>query len=61
MPCVLIENVVTDAAHRGGVARDGRKPNAENPTMLRFNVDDVAHAAAALERRGVRAEVTVFA
>jgi lactoylglutathione lyase len=44
----------------GGVARDGRKPNAENPTMLRFNVDDVIAAAAMLERRGVSVAVRTF-
>ncbi len=37
----------------GGMARVGRKPNQENPTMLRFNVDDVERAAAILEARGV--------
>jgi lactoylglutathione lyase len=37
----------------GGHARDARKPNSENPTMLRFNVEDVEAVAAALEAKGV--------
>ena len=37
----------------GGHARDGRKSNAENPTMLRFNVADVDSAADLLEARGI--------
>lgn len=37
----------------GGMARDERKPNTENPTMLRFNVTDVAAAAAELESKGI--------
>lgn len=37
----------------GGHARDGRKSNAENPTMLRFNVKDVDSAADLLEARGI--------
>ncbi|UUP18394.1 VOC family protein [Nitratireductor thuwali] len=37
----------------GGMAREGRKPNRENPTMLRFNVDDVETAAADLEAKGI--------
>lgn len=44
----------------GGVARDRRKRNDENPTMLRFNVADVAAAAAALTARGVAVDVRVF-
>ncbi len=44
----------------GGVARDGRKSRAENPTMLRFNVDDVRAAAAWLRGRGVPVEVRDF-
>ncbi|WP_342076515.1 VOC family protein [Yoonia sp. SS1-5] len=44
----------------GGMARDGRKPNRENPTMLRFNVDDVDQAADALIARGVDVTVRVF-
>ena len=43
-----------------GVAGDGGKSNAENPTMLRFNVDDVPLAAAELERRGVAVAVRIF-
>lgn len=37
----------------GGLAREGRKPNSENPTMLRFNVEDVDGAADLLEAQGV--------
>ena len=44
----------------GGVARDGRKSNAENPTMLRFNVDDVPLTAAELESRSVAVAVRTF-
>lgn len=44
----------------GGMARDQRKPNSENPTMLRFNVDDVPHAAALLEQKGVSVRVTEY-
>ena len=44
----------------GGVARDGRKTNAENPTMLRFNVADVEATAAALRSKGVAVEVKRF-
>lgn len=44
----------------GGVARDQRKSNGENPTMLRFNVDDVEAMAALLERSGVSVQVRKF-
>lgn len=44
----------------GGMARTGRKPNQENPTMLRFNVEDVERAAAELESRGVSVEIKRF-
>lgn len=44
----------------GGTARDTRKPNSENPTMLRFNVDDVVAAAALLEAQGVAVVVKTF-
>ena len=44
----------------GGVARAGRTSNAKNPTMLRFNVDDVPLAAAELERRSVAVAVRTF-
>ncbi len=37
----------------GGVAHDGRKPQSGNPTMLRFNVDDVDAAAKLLTDAGV--------
>jgi lactoylglutathione lyase len=41
----------------GGVARDGRKSPSENPTVLRFNVDDVTAAAEELRQRGVQVNV----
>jgi lactoylglutathione lyase len=41
----------------GGVARDGRKSPSENPTMLRFNVDDVVAASGALRQRGIEVNV----
>jgi lactoylglutathione lyase len=41
----------------GGVARDGRKSPSENPTMLRFNVDDVVGASNALRQRGIEVDV----
>lgn len=44
----------------GGVARDQRKTNGENPTMLRFNVDDVEAAAELLQREGVQVQVKKF-
>ena len=44
----------------GGMARDARKPNSENPTMLRFNVADVPAVADALRARGVDVAVTEF-
>jgi len=44
----------------GGVARAGRKANAENPTIIRFNVDDVRAVAARLEAKGVSVEVRQF-
>jgi lactoylglutathione lyase len=42
----------------GGVARDGRKLQSENPTMLRFNVEDVEAAAEVLREQGVAVDVT---
>ena len=45
----------------GGVANEGRKSNAQNPTMLRFNVDDVDAAAHRLEEAGVKVAVTQYA
>lgn len=45
----------------GGVARDTRKPNSENPMMSRFNVDDVVAMAALLERKGVPVRVKDYA
>lgn len=44
----------------GGHARDARKPNTENPTMLRFNVVDVQKAAAVLQDKGVAVDVRTF-
>lgn len=44
----------------GGVARDGRKSQAENPTMLRFNVDDVSAASDLLRQRGVAVDVQTY-
>ncbi|MCT7377039.1 VOC family protein [Chelativorans salis] len=44
----------------GGVARNHRKPNKENPTTLRLNVEDVESAAAALRERGVEVEIKSF-
>lgn len=44
----------------GGVAREGRKSNAENPTMIRFNVDDVEAAAARLREKGIDVNVQQF-
>ncbi len=41
----------------GGVAKGERKPNSENPTMLRFNVDDVTASADALRAKGVNVDV----
>ncbi len=45
----------------GGVARDHRKPQSENPTMLRFNVADVMAAAEELRQRGVEVRVENYA
>lgn len=44
----------------GGRARPGRKHNSENPTMLRFNVNDVEAAAASLRRKGVSIDVAEY-
>lgn len=44
----------------GGVARDGHKRSDENPITLRFNVEDVDAAAAALTTRGISVEVRSF-
>ncbi|MEP0519699.1 MAG: VOC family protein [Hyphomicrobiales bacterium] len=44
----------------GGMARDARKPNSENPTMLRFNVKDVAAAAADLEGKGISVKLAEY-
>ena len=39
---------------------DRKKHTGENPIILRFNVDDVSAAAAALTARGVSVEVKSF-
>jgi lactoylglutathione lyase len=44
----------------GGVARDRRKEQSENPTIIRFNVDDVAAASKALRQSGVVVEEQTF-
>lgn len=44
----------------GGLARDQRQQNSENPTMLRFNVSDVSKVADQLRARGVDVAVTSF-
>lgn len=44
----------------GGVAVTGHKRAVENPTTLRFNVDDVAGAAVALTARGISVELKSF-
>lgn len=44
----------------GGHAHDGTKPNSDNPTMLRFNVDDVKVASEALRALGVDVDYKEF-
>ncbi len=44
----------------GGIARGGRKTNAQNPTMLRFNVDDVEAVAGLLQENGVDVQVKEY-
>ena len=44
----------------GGMKRPGRKSDTENPTMLRFNVEDVFATAASLMQKGVAVKVKVF-
>lgn len=44
----------------GGVARNRRKTNVENPTMIRLNVDDVEGAADALRAKGIAVTVTTY-
>lgn len=43
---------------RDGVAVDGSKSRAQNPTILRFNVEDVEAAASLLRGRGIAVEVS---
>ncbi|MCA0851569.1 glyoxalase [Salipiger thiooxidans] len=40
----------------GGAAQDRRKNRSENPTVIRFNVPDVAAAAIMLEAQGIHVE-----
>jgi lactoylglutathione lyase len=44
----------------GGFAFDGIKPNRNNPTMIRFHVEDVEAAANTLRARGVTVDVRVY-
>ncbi len=44
----------------GGVARNERKSQAENPTMLRFNVRDVAASAELLRQQGVNVDLQTY-
>ncbi len=44
----------------GGFARDTRKANTENPTMLRFNVDDVEAVADMLKAQGIAVDLKKF-
>ncbi len=44
----------------GGVARKGRKSQAGNPTMLRFNVDDVEAASEQLRKQGIAVDVQSY-
>lgn len=44
----------------GGVAVDATKSNGQNPTILRFNVADVADAAEVLRQAGVDVEIKDF-
>jgi len=44
----------------GGFARNHRKSNTENPTMLRFNVRDVEAVANSLRNRGIEIELRTF-
>ena len=45
---------------RDGSASPTGKTRAQNPTVLRFNVDDVQAAAAMLRSKGVAVEVMTF-
>lgn len=44
----------------GGVASNERKSQAENPTMLRFNVRDVAASAELLRQQGVNVDMQTY-
>lgn len=43
-----------------GVASDKEKTRSENPTVIRFNVDNFASAVSELEARGVKIQVRNF-
>ena len=45
----------------GGHAVNGRKPNSQNPTILRFNVPEVDAAADHLRERGIAVDREDFA
>jgi lactoylglutathione lyase len=44
----------------GGHATENTKENSQNPTMLRFNVDDVEAASSTLRARGIAVDVQHF-
>jgi lactoylglutathione lyase len=44
----------------GGTANDQRKSSAQNPTVLRFNVDDVNATANDLRQNGIEVEIQTF-
>jgi lactoylglutathione lyase len=44
----------------GGVAHVGVKTTAQNPTIIRFNVENVEQASDSLRKRGVDVQVTTF-
>jgi lactoylglutathione lyase len=44
----------------GGLAVEGVKPNSNNPTMIRFNVENVEAAANTPRARGVAVTVEVY-
>jgi lactoylglutathione lyase len=44
----------------GGHAANGRKSREQNPTVLRFDVDDLDGSAAWLRKRGVEVDVLDF-
>ncbi|SHM61441.1 VOC family protein [Roseibium suaedae] len=44
----------------GGIARKSRKTVSENPTAIRFNVQDVKAAAQRLEKQGVDVRINEY-